>query len=57
VKPKRARAERRVCFKIFVTILDCTPVAGARAKLGKESKLTSAAGRTRICRRFPHAGS
>jgi hypothetical protein len=43
VKPKRVRAERRVCFKIFFTIPDGTPVAGARAKLGKKSKLTSAA--------------
>jgi hypothetical protein len=39
VKPKRARAERRVCFKIFVTISDGTPVAGARAKLGKKRRL------------------
>lgn len=56
VKPKRARAQRRACFKIIVTTPDGTPVAGARAKLGKKSRLTNAAGRARICRRFPHAG-
>jgi hypothetical protein len=55
-KPKRARTDRRSCFKVVVTADDGSPVPGATVRLGRKHKLTNAGGRTRICRRFHKRG-
>jgi hypothetical protein len=56
VKPKRGHLGGRSCFKVRVSTPEGAPVAGARVKLGRKSKLTNGAWRTRICRRFKKSG-
>jgi Subtilase family len=56
VKPKRARAGKRSCFKVLVTGPDGSPVPGATIQIGRKQRQTNAAGRRRICRRFKKAG-
>lgn len=56
VKPKRALMGRRACFAITVTDTTGQPVGGSAVSLGRKTKTTDPAGRTRICRRFKKTG-
>jgi hypothetical protein len=56
VKPRRARAGERTCFRVTVRDEAGQPVAESAVRLGRKSKITGADGRTRICRRFSKAG-
>jgi len=56
VRPRRARAGQRTCFRVTVKTTGGTRVARAKVRFGAKRKRTNEKGKTRICRGFDKPG-